>query len=141
MDRTNPRQFEVVILGLRRPSLGEVFEIEVPPQRRRIEVECVAHQGSLALVERTDDGPALRGEIRSRVISDLKVAPPDLRYGERFHSHTTSQEIREMVTAERDWDDFQDQRWETQDSLNDYEPLDLDEHEPIPPDSFDEHEL
>lgn len=73
--KSNPLQFEVEILGHRKPGLGEIFEIEVPPRRTRYEVECVDLEGSRALVERTDDGPALKG-VRSRVISDLKAAPP-----------------------------------------------------------------
>ena len=77
MVKTNSRQFEVEILGLRKPGIGEVFEIEVPPYRNRMEVECVERSGSRALVERTDDGPGISG-VRSRVISDRKVAPPDL---------------------------------------------------------------
>lgn len=74
--KSNPLQFEVEILGHRKPGLGEIFEIEVPPRRTRYEVECVDLEGSRALVERTDDGPALKG-VRSRVISDLKAAPPN----------------------------------------------------------------
>lgn len=103
--QTNTKQFEVTILGARRPSLGEIFEIEISPYRKRVEVECVDKLGSVALVERTDNGPAVPGAVQSRVISDLKVAPPDMRYGEKAFDHASTQEMMEIVQGERDWDD------------------------------------
>jgi len=117
MERTNPRQFEVQILGQRRPAIGEVFEIETP-RHQRIEVECIERRGVTALVERTDGGPAMLEEIRSRVISELKVAPPDLRYGERSFAHATAKEMPASIQAERDWDDHQASLFE---SLSDTE--------------------
>lgn len=83
--KTNFRQFEVTILGLRKPEIGEQFEIEVPPHLKRYEVECVDREGDKALVERLDDGPALSG-VRSRVISDKK--PRIVEERSPFHKYT-----------------------------------------------------
>ena len=124
MERTSPRQFEVTILGVRRPSLGEVFEIEIPPRRQRIEVECVDHEGAVALVERTNDGPAPHGPIQSRVISDRKVAPPDSRYGEKAHPHLTTKEMLASDEAGRNWEEFNPNEPDSSDWADEWEDLD-----------------
>lgn len=67
--RTNYRQFEVEILGPL-PRLGEVFTISHNDGRDWYEVECLEIDpvAKVALVERTDDGEALRG-ARSPVLA------------------------------------------------------------------------
>jgi hypothetical protein len=113
MERTNPHQFEVTILGVRRPSLGEVFEIEIPPRRQRIEVECVDRLEGvgerMVLVERTDDGPVPQGEVQSRVISDVN-SPPDLTSGHAHHDHLVAKGLEQDLQDTMDGlgDDWHD---------------------------------
>lgn len=66
--RTNYRQFELEVLGPM-PGLGEVFTITHEHGRERYEVECLETAGNIALVERADDGPALRN-ARSAVLAE-----------------------------------------------------------------------
>jgi hypothetical protein len=98
--RTSAKQFYLIVLGPRLPGLGEVFEIELPPRRERIEVQCVERRGKVALVERTDGTRPPAEEVRSRVISDQKPA---------------ALEAAQAEAIERDWEDYQgytDDGWE-----------------------------
>jgi len=102
LTKTNPRQFEVEILGHRRPSLGEVFEIEVGPHRVRIEVQCMDKAGPIALVEKTDGGGACSAGTRSRVISDRKEAPPDVGMSEHERNWEDFQMVQEQAAIDRE---------------------------------------
>lgn len=113
--KTNARQLVLVVQGLRKPALGEVFEIEVPPYRERIEVECLDVRGYYALCELTEDGSLPEDGMRSRVISACKVRPPDMPHGERIFAHQTIEEVIEIVAAERRYDDYID----SQDTMSD----------------------
>jgi hypothetical protein len=109
LTKTNPRQFEVEILGHRRPSLGEVFEIEVGPRRVRIEVQCMDKAGPIALVEKTDGGGAASPGCRSRVISDRKEAPPDVGTSEHERNWEDFQMTQEIAAIDREeYDDIGD---------------------------------
>lgn len=142
---TNDRQFEVEILGLRLPSIGEVFEIETQ-NRLRYEVECVDIENlegilrvlrPVALVERTDDGPALK-DVRSRVISDLKVAPPSSIYEERTFRHTTTLEMLGICSAAYEDDEPRSKRW-VDDPWFDKEPEDDSHGEPYAREGDDDY--
>lgn len=108
LTKTNPRQFEVEILGPRRPAIGEVFEIEVGPYRARIEVECVDRSGPVALVEKTDGGGAASPGAKSRVISDRKVAPPDVGRSEADQNWEEHQASLQPPEDDMNWDDLLD---------------------------------
>jgi len=101
MIRTNDRQFAMVVLGARKPLLGEVFDIEVRPYLTRFEVECVDLRGELALVERTDDGPALSG-VRSRMIAEKtpRVSESYREEAHRLSSDTLDGMMREIGELE-----------------------------------------
>lgn len=143
--RTNDRQFEVEILGLRLPSIGEVFEIETQ-NHLRYEVECVDLKnsegllkvlGTVALVERTDDGPALK-DVRSRVISDLKAAPPASIYEERTFRHTSTLEMLGICSAAYEDDEPRSKRW-VDDPWFDKEPEDDSINEPYAREGDDDY--
>lgn len=118
--KTNSLQFIVTVLGTPKPLLAEVCEIEIFPLRNRIEVEVVEVEGTQAIVERTDDGPALKGEIRCRLISDGKD-----RSGVRHYSHSQDRREEERPTLLdllfEDEPLFEDRSLDEQDSASDWD--------------------
>ena len=69
LTKTNTRQFELVVLGNRKPKLGETFDVEIMPYRKRIEVQCVDKVADRFLVEVMNDRAEVpKDGTRSRAI-------------------------------------------------------------------------
>lgn len=102
-ERTKYCQFELEVLGPM-PKLGEIFTISHNDGRERHEVQCLDFAGNFALVERTDDGPALR-DARSAVLAE-NGAPQKIReheYARKFLRDFDPKTITEDESALRCW--------------------------------------